>query len=268
MKFSVLLSVYFKADPEQFDAAFDSIWHNQKLKPNQIVLVKDGPLPKELSDRVNTWARILEEHLTVVEIKKNVGLGTALNEGLKYCHYDLVARMDTDDISMPDRFNEQISFMTKNPDISVCSGYIEEWDENMATILSHRPLPLTHESIAKFSARRSPISHPAVMFRTNSVLNVGGYPDYYPEDYALWVKMIYNGYRFANLENVLLRMRTGEDFYKRRGLRFLKGEVLVMLMQLKYNMITKKTFLVNVSARLLLRASPPAIRKFAYKKLR
>jgi glycosyltransferase involved in cell wall biosynthesis len=128
MHFSVLLSLYTKENPLYFNQAISSIWDEQTLKPNQIVLVKDGPLTPELDQAIDEWGKKLGDILTIVALPENIGLGAALNEGLKYCKYDLVARMDTDDISLPERFEKQISFMANNPDIAVSSTWIEEID--------------------------------------------------------------------------------------------------------------------------------------------
>lgn len=126
MKFSVLLSLYKKEKCQYLSKAMASIWSNQLLKPNQIVLVKDGLLTPELDAEVERWQAELGEVLTVVSLPSNVGLGAALNHGLLYCKYELVARMDTDDISLPDRFKLQVAFMAVNQGVAVSSGFIEE----------------------------------------------------------------------------------------------------------------------------------------------
>src|SRR5690554_5001347 len=115
MSFTVLMSVYAKEQPDYFNQAFLSIWDQQTLKPDQIVLVKDGPLTAELDAEIQRWQEKLGKVLSVVELPENVGLGAALNEGLKACKYELVARMDTDDISLPARFEEQVAFMQTHP---------------------------------------------------------------------------------------------------------------------------------------------------------
>ncbi|GHV72345.1 hypothetical protein AGMMS49928_29020 [Spirochaetia bacterium] len=126
MKFSVLLSVYKNEKPEYLNRALVSIWDDQTLKPDQIVLVEDGQLTSELDKVIDEWQQRLSDIFTVVNLPENVGLGAALNEGLKYCKHDLVARMDTDDVSLPDRFEKQIAFMNNNPQIAVSSAFIEE----------------------------------------------------------------------------------------------------------------------------------------------
>lgn len=223
--FSVLLSIYHKESPNNFSQAMRSIYDLQELKPDDIVLVKDGPLTPELDLEIQYWSNKLGHVLTIVPLHENVGLASALNFGLKYCKWDLVARMDTDDISTPDRFKLQVGFMSERADISVSSGYIEEWDINLSEQVSHRALPICHDEIVKFARLRSPISHPACIFRKSIILSVGGYPSLYPEDHLLWVKVIQSGNKLANIPQVILKMRTGEDFITRRGYKFLKGEL-------------------------------------------
>lgn len=176
--FSVLISVYCKENPDNFDGALRSIWTVQTLKPEQIVLVKDGPLTPELDRVVSDWKLKLGQKLTVVLLERNMGLAAALNVGLRYCKNELVARMDTDDISVPVRFEKQMDFMQKNPDVAVSSGLIEEWSQDYSYKVSERRLPLVHEDILRFAKFRSPMSHAAVMYRKSAVLAVGVIREY------------------------------------------------------------------------------------------
>ena len=195
-------------------------------------------------------------------------MAVALNEGLKYCNYELVARMDTDDIAMPNRFEKQFAFMQNNPEVVVCSGLIEEWSQDYSYKISERYLPLTHQEIAKFAKYRSPISHPAVIFRKSAVLAVGGYPNIYPEDYPLWGKMLSQGYKFANLPDLLLKMRVGNALTERRGLEFLKGEIKIYRYLCDIGFINQFEFLFNCISRGLVRLSPTWLKKIFYKYLR
>ncbi|MGY5674099.1 glycosyltransferase [Vibrio cincinnatiensis] len=158
MDFSVLLSVY-KAETSLFlQQAIESIYHQQTLKPSQIVIVKDGPLPEPLEEVLEHYKSNLQDVLTVISLSKNVGLGAALNEGLVHCNYDLIARMDTDDVALPDRFEKQVAFMQENPNVIACSGVIEEWDSAFTEQLGSRKLPLEHNDIVKFAKSRSPLN--------------------------------------------------------------------------------------------------------------
>ncbi|RQW70915.1 glycosyltransferase [Halomonas sp. YLB-10] len=260
------MSVYYKENPDYLHSSLRSVWDDQELKPDQIVIVKDGPLTSPLNDVLGEWEERLGESLfTVLAIERNVGLAEALNKGIEVCRYDLIARMDTDDISLPTRFLKQINFMEKAQNVDVSSCFIEERGEDLKDVYGIREIPVGHEEILNFSRKRSPINHPASVFRKSSVVESGGYPDKYPEDYALWVRMLFLGYRFANFPEVLLMMRTGDGFYERRGKKFLKGELSIILMQKKYNMISWFGFFRNVMIRCVLRLSPAWVKKIAYK---
>ena len=261
--FSVLLSVYAKENPFYFDDSMQSII-DQTLLPDEVVLVKDGKLTKDLDKIVKKWQEILGSKLKVVELSKNLGLATALNIGLNECTFELVARMDTDDISLPSRFEKQISFFENYDDISCASGLVEEYDEHMEQSLNIRELPEGHSDIRKFCQRRNPISHPVAMFKKKDVLSVGGYPDVYPEDYYLWLKMIQAGYKLANIQEVLLKMRTGRSFIGRRGYQFLKGEVAIYNYMYKTKFISFYVWFTNICLRSFVRLSPTRLKILLY----
>lgn len=268
LKLSVLISVYFREKAEYLDQALTSVWDDQVFKPSQIVLVKDGPLTAELDSLIELWKEKLPDILFVVDLEKNIGLGPALNAGLNACNEDLVARMDADDLSLPSRFKIQVQFMNDNLDIDISSGYIEEWNEDFTKFLSLRNLPLDHESLVKFAKKRSPINHPACIYRKSTILAVGGYPKLYPEDYFLWVKLMQQGYCFANVPQNLLRMRAGEGMLKRRGYHFLKGEARVYLYMYRTNFIGFFEYLFAITGRAVLRLSPLKIKILVYKYFR
>lgn len=265
---SVLLSVYNEEKASYLEDALVSIWDEQTLKPTQVVLVQDGPLTAELDAVIEVWQAKLGDILVTVPLPENIGLAAALNEGLKHCTHEYIARMDADDISMAERFEKQYAFMQSNPEIAVSSGLVEEWAEDFSYMFFERRLPLKHKEIFKFAKHRSPISHPAVIYRKSAVLAVGGYPKNYPEDYLLWCRMLVKGYTFANLPELILKMRTGDAFYKRRGCQFLKGEIQVYKYLLNIGFITRYEFLTNCFLRGVVRLSPSYIKKYFYKYLR
>ncbi|MGL5409474.1 MAG: glycosyltransferase [Shewanella sp.] len=266
--FSVLLSVYKKEFSHHVRSSLTSIWDHQSLKPNQIVLVKDGALTAELDCEIDKWKDKLGDVFTIVSLNDNVGLASALNYGLQYCKYDLVARMDTDDIAMPERFDLQVAFMKANEDIVVSSGYIEEWNADFSAKMSSRVLPLDNNNIVKFAKMRSPISHPACIFRKSVIIEVGGYPTIYPEDHLLWVRVLLAGYKLANIPQVLLRMRAGEDFISRRGYNFLKGELASYRIMYQLKFITVGQYLKACVFRTLVRLPPPKLKVLLYKYMR
>jgi len=216
MKFSVLLSLYFKESPDFLHQSLDSIFA-QTLPPDEVVLVEDGPLPYELHEVVNAYKNRHKE-IKVVALEKNGGLGRALSEGLKHCSFDLVARMDTDDVSKPWRFEKQVAFMETNLDIAVCGAWIDEFEGDVNNVRSTRKLPQWNDDIYEFGKKRNPMNHPVVMFRKSAVEVVGGYqPMPLFEDYYLWVRMLQHGCKFHNIQESLLDFRSCSDVFKRRG---------------------------------------------------
>jgi glycosyltransferase involved in cell wall biosynthesis len=192
-------------------------------------------------------------------------LARALNIGLEQCRHELVARMDSDDVAMPDRLERQVAFMTANRDIAVSSAWVAEKDEAMAGPAFVKRLPTQHAEIAAFAKRRNPINHPVSIYRKQAVLAVGGYPTVFPEDYALWALMLMRGYQFANLPQVLLDMRTGTGFIERRGLGFLRREISLVRFQRTIGFFNRREAAVFFAVRAAVRLPPASIRKLIYR---
>lgn len=261
MAFSVLMSVYIKETLNNLKECFDSLL-SQSLLASEVILVEDGPIPDTLLKLIDEYR--IDLNIVSVKLEKNIGLASALNEGLKHCSYEIVARMDTDDIALPQRFKTQFDFMSVNLDIDASSSYIEEFDST-GSIVSVRKLPLFPDDLNAFAKQRSPLSHPAVIFRKEAVLSVGGYPEIYPEDYLLWVKMILNGFKLANIPEVLLRMRTDESFITRRGYEFLKGEIKIYYYMRSKGFISWLEFCYIILIRGILRLSPDYFKVWLYR---
>ena len=260
--FSVLMSVYSAESPQYLTECLQSL-AEQTMTADEVVLVEDGPISAELSEVISLFKKKL--NIISVCLNKNSGLAAALNIGLKSCSFDLVVRMDTDDVSVSNRFEKQIKFMNDNPDIAVSSGFVEEWSEDMSKKLDVRCLPSSHAEILLFSKYRSPMSHPAVIFRKEAVLRAGGYPSLYPEDYPLWCTLLSKGYKMANLQEVLVRMRVGDGFISRRGRAFYEGEVKVFRYLAKIGFINRFQLYLNVVSKAVLRLSPNFVKKLLYK---
>lgn len=264
--FSVLLSLYIKEHPFFLKQSLDSLL-SQTLQPNEIILVKDGPLTPELDAVVSDFAKRCES-LRVVVLPQNQGLGRALNEGLKHCSCELVARMDTDDIAKPERFEKQMNVFRRSPNIDICSAWIDEFDEDWHNVISTRRLPEKHEDIASYAQSRCPINHPVVMFKKSTVVKAGGY-QHFPlfEDYYLWMRMLKNGAKFYNIQESLLYFRTSPDMFKRRGgWKYAMDELNFQKAMLDMGMISRKRFIMNVLARFPVRVAPNQIRSWLYKK--
>lgn len=263
---SVLLSVYKKESPVFLNQALLSIYDEQLLKPNQIVLVKDGPLTSELDEVISAWQVKLGDIFAVVALPQNIGLGAALNEGLKHCQYELVARMDTDDVALPERFAKQVEFMNSNSDVVAASAILEEWDEGFQYKQGIRLLPTDSAALANFAKRRSPLSHPLAIFRKSVVLEAGGYPPLRKaQDYALWSLLLSKGYKLANLPDVLLKMRTGNEMLGRRGWDYFKQEYQLLKYQRKIGFLSGPSFIVNVVLKGGLRLAPGFAKRWAYR---
>ena len=212
--FSVLLSVYDKNLPNQLDQAIKSIWYDQKLKPAQVVIVEDGRLSRELESVIDYWSNLHKDVFTIVKLSNNQGLAAALNQGISYCRYNLIARMDADDVSLPDRFIRQYNYMIHHPEIEVLGGQIEEWDEKLEKRLAQKFLPLSDNELKFFTKYRCPFNHPTVMYRKDVVCQVGGYKNKKLEDNYLWINLMLNGSKFANLNFILVKMRADEMIIK------------------------------------------------------
>lgn len=264
MKFSVLISVYYKEKPEHLKDAVNSIF-NQTLPPNEVILVEDGKLTDELYDIIKLLQEKYHEIKTVC-LKENQGLGPALNEGLKYCSYNIVARMDSDDICMPDRFRIQIDFMEKHPETDIVSGWIDEFYGSNENIISTRKTPETHDEIVKFGKSRNPINHPATMFRKNVICNIGGYKTRSLfEDYDLWVRAILSGAHLYNIQQSLLWFRLSYNaFLRRGGIEYAKNEIRFQKSLHKIGYINIINMYWNICIRLIIRLLPNIIRKYIY----
>ncbi len=213
--FSVLMSVYEKENPIYFRKAMNSIYKSITL-PMEIVLVVDGYITEELEEVIKENEKRAIK-LIVVRLEERVSLGLALNEGLKKCNYELVARMDTDDLVRPYRFEKQYEYMMNNEDVVALGGAISEFIEEGKTY-RNKSMPLSSEEILAYAKLRNPINHMTVMFRKSYIEKVGGYQDkQYIEDYDLWTRLLVNGYKLRNLNEVLVDARISENFEDRRG---------------------------------------------------
>ena len=265
MKFSVLLSLYVKEQPAYLKLSLDSIF-SQTMLPAEIILVKDGPLTRELDEVVEEFC-FKNSIIKVVFLSQNQGLGKALNEGLKHCSYDLVARMDTDDIAKPDRFEKQLKIFQDNPSIDIVSSWIDEFEGDVNHLISTRKLPATHEEIFRYAQKRNPINHPVVMFKKSAVLAAGGY-QHFPlfEDYFLWVRMLLNGAKFYNIQESLLYFRASSDMFKRRGgFKYACTEAKFLWHIHRLGLVGLGMTCINLPLRFFTRIIPNKLRSWIYK---
>ena len=270
LSFSVLMTVYKSEDPIFLDGAIKSIWTNQELKPNQIIIVKDGPIKNSLEKVLDKWEKNIPDVFEVYSLKKNLGLGEALNFGIKHCKYDYIARMDTDDISLPGRFKDQINYLNDNKDIDIIGSYVFECGENENDITGIRKVPISNKEIYEISKYRNPFNHPSVVYKKNKVIEVGGpkkFTDF--DDYYLWLRMLKNKAKCINLDYPLLIMRAGASQAQRRGgLDYIYNEINLFYFAYKIHHINFLTFIFNIILRVPVRLLPYKLRYSLYKLLR
>lgn len=263
-KYSVLMSLYKKEKPEYLRLAIDSML-NQTVKPDEIVLVEDGPLTDELYAVLDEYG----DKLTRVRNEKNLGLGLALNVGLRACRNELVARMDTDDISKPERCEEQLRYFEQHPETDIVGGDIAEFIGDETNIIGKRMVPQTDAEIREYMKKRCAFNHMSVMYKKTAVEAAGGYQDWFwNEDYYLWIRMWLNGAVFGNTGTVLVNVRTGEEMYQRRGgKKYFKSEKGLQDYMLEHRMIGFGTYAMNVSKRFVVQEMlPNSVRGWVFRK--
>ena len=264
LRFSVLMCVYGADNPDWFSAAFESI-RNQSRNPDEILLVVDGPVP-EMLDRV---IRSYEKDCTVIRLPENRGHGEARRIALEACRTELAAWMDADDISLPNRFARQLAVFEEDPTVSAVGGMIAEFEEDPQKILGLRVVKQTHEKILKDMKIRCPMNQVTVMLRKSHVQQAGGYQDRYcNEDYFLWLRMALAGQRFRNLPDVLVKVRTGPEMYRRRaGWKYFKSEAWLQRFMLKNKIIGPIRCGINLGKRALVQLLlPGSIRRWVFRR--
>ncbi|EMC8780762.1 glycosyltransferase [Providencia rettgeri] len=270
LKFSVLLSVYKNEIPSSLDQALNSLLVNQTIIPSEIILVEDGPLTPELNKIIFLWKSNFSSILKTVTLQKNIGLGNALNVGINHCSYDWIFRMDTDDSCLPERFDKQINYINKNPDISLLGSYIEEFNSSMLESLGIKKVPTSHNEIKQYTKRRNPFNHMTVAFRKDVIESVGGYQHHlYMEDYNLWIRVIAAGHQVGNIDEVLVNVRGGDSMVKRRkGLVYIKSELQLAKLKIEKNIDSPIGAYSSFIMRSLPRLLPTYMLSKVYKNLR
>ena len=268
-RFSVLMAVYAKEKPDFFDLALKSNLDYQSRKPDEFVLVCDGPLTRDLDSIIENYERKYPDCFKIYRLEKNQGLGNALNFGLNKCSYEIVLRSDSDDVCDKNRFAIQVEFMEKNPDIAICSSYIDEFDSDWTKPFEKKTLPLTHEELFNMAKFRNPINHMAAAFRKNIIVDIGSYHHIpYVEDYELWVRALINGYHIANIGQVLVHARVGNGMISRRGNReYIKSWEQLSRYMLSNNMITIFQYYKNIISVRGFIYMPSSVKKVVYKLL-
>ena len=264
-KYSVLMSVYYKEKAEYLRTAMESMW-NQTIPTDDFVLVCDGPLTQELDHVIKDMEQAHPE-LHIIRLEENKGLGNALNIGIRQCKNELVARMDSDDISRANRCEKQLSVFSLFPEISICSGTVEEFSESRSRVEARRVLPEKQEDILAFAKKRNPFNHPCVMYKKSDVEAAGSYQVFYRvEDYYLWIRMLRMGFEGYNIQEPLLWMRAGSDMYKRRGgWKFAQSQIKLFRYMKDTSFINGRQYAENIVLRCAASVIPNALREKAFK---
>lgn len=267
--FSVLMSAYKNDDSLDFKKSVESVSVKQTVNPDEIIIIVDGPVPEELTQTIKN----LEKEIPYIKthwLPENKGLGNAMNIGVNLCSHELIARMDADDISAPDRFEKQVAYLSKHPEIAILGGQISEFIGSEDNIVGYRNVPLTPEECRKYYQHRDPLNHMTVMLRKSAVLDAGNYlPWHLDEDTYLWGRILKKGYEIANLPDVLVNVRVGDAMYARRGgWKYFKSDTGILKWKLDNGLTSKSRFLYNYLVRFTVQVlMPNNVRAWFFKKM-
>lgn len=275
--FSVSMCVYGGDHAEHFDAAIESII-NQTVKPSEIVLTVDGPIPAEIEGVIQKYKSMLEEgntYLKIVRLDTNRGHGEARRICFENCSFSLIALMDADDLSVPDRFEKQIAYFNEHPEVSVVGGNITEFistsdSKDISKKAGQRIVPCNDHEIKEYMKKRCPMNQVTVMFKKADVAAVGGYIDWYcEEDYYLWLRLAKAGKTFGNVSENLVNVRVGEEMYQRRGgMKYFKSEARLQKYMKDNQIIGQLRYSMNVGERFILQVlMPNKLRGWIFQKL-
>ena len=266
-KFSVLISIYKKEKPQYFIQCLDSLLQ-QTLPADEWVIVEDGPLTEELYDVLDLYERQHPKLIKRVKLDHHAGLGAALAKGIMHCSHELIARMDTDDVSCAERFERQVELFINDPKLDICGSWIEEFEGDIENIVSKRRVPVKEQEIREYQKRRDAFNHVTVMYKKKAVLDAGNYrPIPLMEDTVLWARMLQNNAHCANIPEYLVKVRVGHDYFGRRG-----GWVYFKLYRngkkevLKTGFINRWDYSLAVLAQLFVALTPVKVRGFVFKR--
>lgn len=266
--FSVLMPTYRGDDPDHLEAAIASVF-DQTVPPTEFLIVKDGPVGDPIESVLSEWKARHPETIRTVTLDTNQGLGKALQVGVEACSHDLIARLDADDVCVPDRFERQLAYFEQNPNCDVVGGYIAEFAQDPDETYAVRDVPLEPGAVREWAPRRCPVNHVSVMFRRNAVLEAGNYRPVEPqEDYDLWARLLLDGAVIANVPAILVKVRAGEELYDRRGgFEYAYEEVRRQIEFRRQGFIGTTTLIRNMVVRVPIRLLPGAARGLVYRRL-
>jgi glycosyltransferase involved in cell wall biosynthesis len=258
------MCVYIEDKFEFFKQAFESTYLFQKLKPSEVVIVFDGPVKSVIKNYINSFN---DKNIKVVKLVDNKGLGCALRIGVNECSNEIIARMDSDDISHIDRFKIQIPYFINNK-LDVCGTSMEEFINNSdpyGSIVSLKKMPKSHSKCLSLTKISSPVNHPTVVFRKSKVLNAGNYNNsFFKEDIDLWIRMISQGARFGNITTPLLLFRYTNTLKKRKGLKYMLNELIIIKKKYDNSIINSLEFILISFCSIIIRMQPEFVLRKIY----
>lgn len=264
MKFSLLMCVYIGDKFDFFKQAFESTYLFQKLKPSEVVIVFDGPVKSEIENYIKSFN---DKKIIIIKLKDNRGLGYALRVGVMECSHEIIARMDSDDISCFNRFSIQIPYFIKNK-LDVCGTSMEEFINNsdpQGSIVSLKKMPISHSECLRVAKFSSPLNHPTVVFKKSKVISAGNYKNcFLKEDIDLWIRMISQGAKFGNIAESLLLFRYVNTLKKRKGLKYMLNELIIIKKKYDNSIINFFEFILISLGSIIIRIQPEFVLRYIY----
>lgn len=272
MTITVIIAIYQANDIGEFRLALESVVGQTRL-PQELLIVADGPIPYELEEEVtNCQLEVSRKELPIevifLQLENHGGLGMAMQKGVDAVKGDYIARMDADDICLPDRFEKQMKCFEENPELSVVGGQIAEFDGNVTNITGRRVVPLEHEEIVSYMKSRNGMNHVTTIIKKKDLVAAGNYqPFEWFEDYSLWVRMIQHGCRFKNIADDVVYVRAGKAQADRRGgWAYFRKEVSLFKCFLNQGFISRWRFMRNLFQRGVVRVlMTSSVRNLFYK---
>lgn len=262
---SVVMAVYKNDRASWVRQAIDSVL-NQTLQPDEVIVVVDGEIPKGIQKVLDSYSG---GGVKQIPLDENRGLWNALNVGIAAAKHELIARMDADDIALPDRFEKQIREFHKDSDLVLLGGQVAEFTTSPDVTISYRKVPESLHDIRQFAKLRSPFNHPTVIFRKKKVIEAGGYHEFYrTEDYDLWTRMLQAGMKMRNLPDVLLNYRIGHSNYGRKNSEIQHREAIVLQKRLLASgFLSQYEYLVARFGRAIFYHLPGYMKHLVYKRI-
>lgn len=264
MKISVLMPICYKEKVQYVEESLKSLL-NQTLMPNQIVIIEDGKLTQGLYELLEKYKKMYPNLIETYATENNIGSGLATRYGVQKCRNEYIARMDSDDIALPDRFEKQVRVLEENRNVDLLGGYIAEYDEKMEKMITLRKVPLEMPEIKKYIKSQCPTNHMTIIIKKEALIKCGNYRDMKMEDYDVCIRMLKNGYTIKNIDEVLCNVRTGKPMYKRRsGVKQIRNVIKIEKELLEYKIINKFEFIYNIIIRSIFAMIPANLKKIIY----